>query len=97
MGKVVESSGNFYRQYKNISKEDANRLLKSQYKEELIKHYRKFKLDTHKLSLSSHQQSIEDDLEQLQFDYMYSYSDALDLAISRNSEIFNSIIESYSK
>ena len=52
-------------------------------------------LDTHTLSLSSHQQSIEDDLEELQFDYMYS--DALDLAISRNSEIFNSIIESYSK
>ena len=54
-----------------------------------------FMLDTYKLSLSSHQQSIEDDLEQLQFDYVYS--DALDLTISRNSEIFNSIMESYSK
>ena len=95
MGKVAESSGNFYRQYENISKEDANSVLKSQYKEELIRHYREFMLDTHKLSLSSHQQSIEDDLEQLRFDYMYT--DALDLAISRNSEICISIIESYSK
>ena len=47
------------------------------------------------LKLSSHQQSIEDDLEELQCDHIYS--DALDLAIGRNRDIFNSIIESYSK
>ena len=55
MDKVVDSSGNFYRRYKNISKEDANRFIKSQYKEQLIKYYREYMLDIYKLSLSSHQ------------------------------------------
>ena len=91
----MDSSSNLFREYKNISKVDANRLLKSEYKELLIQHYRDYMLDIHELGLNSHQQSIEDDLEILRCSH--KYVDALDLAIDRNRDIFNSIIESYSK